>query len=206
MDEKYPIDSYSNNQPQHSKLSEEEKWHIFECEFEPQFAALYNYAYYLCRDEALARDLVQDTMLRAYEHIENYRVGSNAKAWLFRILKNGYLNETRRVKTAPKMTELDDVRSHHESEENNRYANLHQEIFQDMMGDEVKFALDSLDPIFREILIFYDIERIPYQEIAEILNKPIGTVRSRLNRARSLMREALADYAQKEGYKKKKHK
>ena len=74
------------------------------------------------------------------------------------------------------------------------------------MGDEVKFALDSLDPIFREILILYDLERIPYQEIAEILNIPIGTVRSRLNRARSLMREALADYAQKEGYKKKKHK
>lgn len=185
-------------------LSETEKEHIFDREFAPQMSSLYNFAYYLCRDETQAQDMVQETMLRAYEHIDNYRQDSNAKAWLFRILKNNFLNETRKTKANPKITEIDDIKSYHESDEGNRYMDLRQEMFQDMMGDEVKAALESLAPIFREIILLYDVEHFTYQEIADdILHIKIGTVRSRLNRARSLLRVALSDYAQKEGFNKK---
>jgi RNA polymerase sigma factor (sigma-70 family) len=197
------IDAHIQAAMQATLLSEAEKERIFDREFVPQMSALYNFAYYLCRDETQAEDMLQETMMRCYEHIESYREGSNAKAWLFRILKNNFLNENRKIKSSPKITEIDDIKSYHESDEGDRYVDLRQEMFQDMMGDEVKEALESLEPIFREVILLYDIEHFTYQEIAnDILHIPIGTVRSRLNRARSLMRVALWDYAKKEGFNK----
>lgn len=187
--------------PKSETLSEETKERIFDAEFAPQMSALYNFAYYLCRDETQAQDMVQETMLRCYEHIASYQVGSNAKAWLFRILKNNFLNETRKINKRPKITEIDNIKIAHESEGNAQFMDLHQDVFQDMLGDEVKTALESLDPKYKTILLLYDIEHFTYQEIADdILNIPIGTVRSRLSRARELMRMALSEYAQQEGY------
>ena len=130
-------------------------------------------------------------------------LGTNAKAWLFRILKNTFINEYRRKTREPNKIDYQEVETFYNSDSVNAPItnDLRVDAVKEMIGDEVANALNKLAVDFRTIIILCDIEGFPYEEMAKILNIPIGTVRSRLHRARQLLKEQLLDYAKKMGYK-----
>ena len=183
--------------------SEKEKLEIFNNEFLPHINAMYNFGYRLTLDEDDAKDLVQDTYLKSFRFIESFQKGTNAKAWLFRILKNSFINDYRKKSKEPSKVDYQDVESYYNSDDVDRQitTDLRVETLQDMIGDEISNALNSLDVDFRTVIILCDLEGFKYDEMAKILDIPIGTVRSRLHRARNLLKEKLSDYAKKMGYK-----
>lgn len=185
--------------------SEEEKKRIFDEEFFPHIDSMYNFAYRLTYDEDDSKDLVQDTYLKAFRFIESFQKGTNAKAWLFRILKNSFINEFRKKSKEPAKIDYQEVESFYNSEEVDKSitTDLRVETVKEMMGDEVSNALNSLDIDFRTVIILCDLDGFKYDEMAKILDIPIGTVRSRLHRARNLLREKLNSYAKSMGYIKK---
>jgi len=176
---------------------------IFEKELFPHMEALKTFAYHLTYNEEDADDLVQETYLKAHKFIENYDAGTNAKAWLFKILKNAYINDYRKKVRRPTKVDLDDLISIRDGENPNSHTfhDLRQEIFDNTMGDEVTLAMNSLPIEFRTVILLCDIENFSYDEIAKILELPIGTVRSRLFRARNMLKEKLKQYAINMGYK-----
>jgi RNA polymerase sigma factor (sigma-70 family) len=176
---------------------------IFEEEFLPHLDAMYNFAFRLAMDEDDAKDLVQDTYMKAYRFIHSFQQGTNSKAWLYRILKNSFINDYRKKSKEPSKVDYQEVESYYNSEKvnDNRTSDLRQESVKDLIGDEVSIALNSLAVDFRTVIILCDIEGFTYEEMAEILDIPLGTVRSRLHRARNLLKEKLAGYATSMGYK-----
>lgn len=184
--------------------SEKEKRDIFDNEFMPHINSMYNFGYRLTLDRDDAKDLVQDTYLKAYRFIESFQKGTNAKAWLFRILKNSFINDYRKKSKEPSKVDYQEVETYYNSEEVDRQItpDLRVESLKDMIGDEISNALNSLDVDFRTVIILCDLEGFKYEEMAKILDIPIGTVRSRLHRARNLLKEKLKSYAQSMGYNK----
>ena len=169
----------------------------------PHINSMYNFAYRLTLDSDDAKDLLQDTYLKAYRFIDSFQQGTNAKAWLFRILKNSFINDYRKKSKEPSKVDYQEVESFYNSEEVDRQItpDLRVEALQDMIGDEISDALNSLDVDFKTVIILADLEEFKYDEMAKILDIPIGTVRSRLHRARNLLKERLSEYAKKMGYK-----
>lgn len=185
------------------KYSNKQEYDVaFENEFLPHIDALYNFAYRLTSDEDDANDLVQETFMKAYRFFESYDRGTNAKAWLFRILKNSFINNYRKKSKQPNKVDYNEVESYYNSEDTEVEAtsDLRVETVQELIGDEVANALNALDVDFRTIIILCDLEGFKYDEMSKILDIPIGTVRSRLHRARHLLKEKLAEYAKKMGY------
>lgn len=168
----------------------------------PHIHSMYNFGYRLTLDRDDAKDLVQDTYLKAYRFIESFQKGTNAKAWLFRILKNSFINDYRKKSKEPNKVDYQEVETYYNSEEVDRLItpDLRVESLKDMMGDEISNALNSLDVDFRTVIILCDLEDFKYEEMAKILDIPIGTVRSRLHRARNLLKEKLKSYAKTMGY------
>ena len=181
---------------------------IFEKEFLPQIDALYTFAYHLTYDEDDANDLVQETYLKAFRFIDRYHEGTNAKAWLFKILKNAFINQYRKNSKQPTKVDFEEIISFHD-EENTSYSgylDLREEMFEHMIGDEVTNAINSLPVDFRVVILLCDIEGFTYEEISKIVNIPIGTVRSRLHRARNMLKDRLREYASEMGYEDKRSK
>jgi RNA polymerase sigma-70 factor (ECF subfamily) len=176
---------------------------VFEDELLPFADALKTFAYHLTMSDADANDLVQETYLKAYRFIDKYEEGTNAKAWLFKILKNAFINDYRNKSKRPRTTDYEDIVAYHESDDDRitGYMDLRDEIFQTMMGDEVTMAINALPLDFRTVILLCDIEGFTYDEISKIIDVPIGTVRSRLFRARNLLKERLQKYAEKFGYR-----
>ncbi len=176
---------------------------LFVDEFMSYIDSLYNFAYRLTLDEDDANDLVQDTYLKAYRFFDSYEPGTNAKAWLFRILKNSFINEFRKKSKQPAKVDYSDLEQTYNSEDadSNRTTDLRIESERDKIGDEVATALNALDVDFRTAIILCDLEGFTYEEMSKILDIPIGTVRSRLHRARNLLKEKLNLYAKTLGYK-----
>jgi len=183
--------------------SDKQKQEVFDNEFMPHINSMYNFAYRLTFDEDDSKDLVQDTYLKAYRFIDSFQQGTNAKAWLFRILKNSFINDYRKKKKEPAKVDYQEVETFYNSEDVDRQItpDLRVEALQNLMGDEISNALNSLDVDFRTVIILCDLEGFKYDEMAKILDIPIGTVRSRLHRARNLLKEKLSVYAKKMGYK-----
>jgi RNA polymerase sigma-70 factor (ECF subfamily) len=184
-------------------LTRAEKQRVFEEEFMPHIDSMYNFAYRLTFDEDDAKDLVQDTYLKAYRFITSFQAGTNAKAWLFRILKNSFINDFRKKSKQPAKVDYQDVENFYNSDEVDEKItiDLRVDTVQDMIGDEVSTALNSLDVDFRTVIILCDLEGFTYEEMAKILDIPIGTVRSRLHRARNLLKDKLRNYASSMGFK-----
>jgi len=180
-----------------------EQLEVFEKELFPQIDALYNFAFHLCYNEDDANDLVQETYLKAYRFIDKYRKGTNAKAWLFKILKNAFINQYRKKSKRPTKVDYEEIASYHDNEDSSYvdFFDLREDLFKGMIGDEVTNAVNSLPIAFRTVILLCDIEGFTYEEIAKIVDIPIGTVRSRLYRARNMLKEKLSDYAKKMGYK-----
>ena len=183
--------------------SNKERNDIFSNEFLPHINSMYNFGYRLTLDRDDAKDLVQDTYLKAYRFIESFQKGTNAKAWLFRILKNSFINDYRKKSKEPSKVDYQEVETYYNSEDVDRQItpDLRVEALQDMIGDEISNALNALDVDFRTVIILCDLEGFKYEEMAKILDIPIGTVRSRLHRARQLLKEKLSEYAKQMGYK-----
>ena len=183
--------------------SDSEKQEIFEREFLPHINAMYNFGYRLTLERDDAKDLVQDTYFKAYRFIESFQRGTNAKAWLFRILKNSFINDYRKKTKEPSKVDYQEVETYYNSDDVHRQItpDLRVDSLKDMIGDEISNALNSLDVDFRTVIILCDLEGFKYEEMAKILDIPIGTVRSRLHRARQLLKEKLSEYAKSMGYK-----
>lgn len=185
--------------------SNNDKQRKFKQEFMPHIDAMYNFAYRLTLDEDDAKDLVQETYMKAFRFIKSFETGTNAKAWLFRILKNSFINNYRKVSKRPGKVDYQEVESYYNSDsvDADYTTDLRVETVQHMIGDEITNALNSLAVDFRTVIILCDLEGFTYEEMAKILDIPIGTVRSRLHRARNLLKERLANYAKSMGYKDK---
>ena len=165
------------------KIVSPEQMEVFNKELMPQINALYNFAYHLTYNEEDANDLVQETYMKAYRFIDKYIAGTNAKAWLFKILKNAFINQYRKKIKKPTTLDFDDVILKHEAEDG-RYTgsdNFHEQILEQMMGDEITIAINALPVDFKTIILLSDIEEFSYEEIAKIIDIPIGTGRSRLH-------------------------
>jgi len=180
------------------------KEELFEQELLPHADALYNFAYHLTYNEEDANDLVQETFMKAFRFINSFDAGTNAKAWLFKILKNGFINEYRKKKKEPSKVDYEDIIAYQDADEEKGGVafDLREDIFDGMMGDEITIALNRLPIDFKTVILLCDIEGFTYEEIAKIIDIPIGTVRSRLHRARNMLKESLKEYAEKMGYKK----
>jgi RNA polymerase sigma-70 factor (ECF subfamily) len=177
---------------------------IFEQELLPHADALYNFAYHLTYSDADADDLVQETFMKAYRSIDSYHQGTNAKAWMFKILKNAFINEYRRKSKLPDTINYEDYLAVEDTDDegpSGALVDIRDDVFAGMMGDEVSGALNALPDDFRTVILLCDMEGFSYEEIAKILEIPIGTVRSRLHRARNMLKEKLKDYAVKMGFK-----
>ncbi len=176
---------------------------VFEFEFFPELDALYGFAFHLTYDKVEAEDLVQETFEKAIKAIDQYRQGTNAKAWLFKIMRNHFINGYRKKTRRPNMVDYEDVSaSIPDTSINENIADLvdwDDEDLEKIVGDEVLVALNRLSDTFRDVIILY-LQDFKYEEIAETLGVPIGTVRSRLSRARNLLAKDLKDYADNIGY------
>lgn len=181
----------------------EKEQRIFNEELFPHLEALKTFAFHLTYNDQDAEDLVQETYLKAHKFIDRYVEGTNAKAWLFKILKNAYINEYRKKSKRPTKVDYEDIVTYQDSEDGQPQGlpDLREDLFKDRMGDEVTIALNSLPVDFRTVILLCNIEEFTYEEISKIIDVPIGTVRSRLFRARNMLKEKLKSYARKMGYK-----
>jgi RNA polymerase sigma-70 factor (ECF subfamily) len=167
--------------------------------------ALYRTALRLSRSPQDAEDLVQETYLNAFRSLDRFEEGTNLRAWLFRILNNAFISQYRRRKRRPSSS-IEDVTEYYlydhlvEGGAAPRTENPEQEVL-DRIGDEaVLRALEDLPVEFRQVELLADVEGFSYREIADILNIPIGTVMSRLYRARRRLQKMLWQEAQELGY------
>ena len=174
----------------------------FEREMLGHMDQLYGYAFYLTGNREEANDLLQETYLKAYRFFDSFEPGTNAKAWLYRIMRNTYINEYRRVQRIPEMVEFDEQISAYQMlpQPHDVTHDLREKIDKQMFDDDITLAIASLPEKFKSVIVLRDVEDLPYEEIAEALEIPIGTVRSRLHRARGLLFSKLKRYARSRGY------
>jgi RNA polymerase sigma-70 factor (ECF subfamily) len=171
----------------------------FEVESTSHLDALYGFALRLTRNPADAEDLVQEAFLRAYRFRDSYAPGTNMRAWMFKILSNLFINRYRR--STRETAALDGVEGDAIAEAALSRSSVR--LLRDpeahfdagLFAEHVTRALDALPADFRAVVILSDIEEFSYKEIAEIMACPIGTVMSRLHRARRALQKALVDYA-----------
>jgi RNA polymerase sigma-70 factor (ECF subfamily) len=180
----------------------DEKQLTFEREALPHTDLLYNYALRMTNNPADAQDLVQETYLKAYRFWDKYELGTNIRAWLFRILKNSYINRYRKHSKEPETVDFDDVQGYFTSAraQTSDSGDLQEAVFNNLLEDDVSKAIADLPDDFRTVIILCDIEGLTYEEIADFVDCPLGTVRSRLHRGRRLLRERLLEYAKDRGY------
>ena len=165
----------------------------------PHVDALYRTALRMTGESSAAEDLVQETFLKAFRGYAQFEPGSNFKAWLFTILTHAFINDYRRKSRAPRVTDFSEVEPEGEVE-TPHFSAEDVERLGDRLGDAAKRALDQLPPEHRLVFLMSTFEDLSYKEISAILGVPIGTVMSRLFRARGLLRRELADFAQQQGY------
>ena len=176
----------------------------FEAMALPFMNALYGKALHLTRQPEDAADLVQETFLRAYRTFANFAEGTNGRAWLFTILYSIFINQYRKGQREPDIVSMDEWE-----------ATYHRELadpawdddFGQLVGAETQWqgpeiagALAKLPQEFRAAVLLVDVEQLSYEEAAVVLNCPVGTLRSRLFRARRVLFVELRDYARKEGF------
>ncbi|HQU31830.1 MAG: sigma-70 family RNA polymerase sigma factor [Planctomycetia bacterium] len=174
--------------------------------------SLYNMALRLVFIKEEAEDLVQETYLKAYRFFDTFQKGTNIKAWLFKILRNTFINKYRKTVNMPNEVFFEDIESvninpsYEQEAKSGESVDTLEKKYNDLgslLDDEVKNALDSLPVEYREAILLSDVEELSYKDISEITNVPIGTVKSRLNRARGLLQKSLLIYAKDKGFIKK---
>lgn len=178
----------------------------FEALVNEHLDSLYGSALRLTRNRANAEDLIQDTFLKAWRSFRTFQAGTNARAWLYKILMNAYIDSYRKTSRQPELVDHEDVGDFYlyakaqESEEYRREGDPEEILLSKIMDADVKTALEQVPEPFRAAVILADLEEFSYREIAEILDIPIGTVMSRLYRGRRHLQRLLWDYAKRAGY------
>ena len=192
-----------NEQKEVEEMSKEEKDELFREEALPHLNALYNYARSISYSDEDAEDLVQDTYMRAYRFFHQYTPGSNCKAWLFTILRNLYNTRYKQYKRKPDKVHYEDTDEVYnfmvEGEWTSEIGDPESEFFDNILPRRIVEAIEDLPEEFKSTLILADLEDFSYKEIAEILDCPVGTVMSRLHRARNILKKKLVDYAEEKG-------
>ena len=175
----------------------------FDREAMPHLDALYAYGLHLTRNREDAEDLLQETYVKALRNWHRYEEGTNCRAWLFRIMTNTFYNVARSRKRRPQVetdalpdVEMQIAESH---ADNGMYRPLDEIVLDGLMSRHMKDALQSLPDEFRTVLLLADLHDFSYKEIAEVCECPVGTVMSRLYRARRAMQRKLLDHAVQEG-------
>ena len=185
------------------KAQDIQKRKAFEREALPHADALYRTALRMTKNESDAEDLVQEAFTKAYRFWDKFEPGSNCRAWLFKIMTNIFINEYRSKARTPVSVNVDDI------DDNYLYGQLaqtgpeegpEQKFFAKVFDSDVRRAIDELPDDFRLVVVLSFLEGFAYQEIAEIADLQLGTVKSRLHRGRKLLQKKLYDYAVKNGY------
>lgn len=161
----------------------------------PLFDQLYNFAHWLTQNRDEAEDLVQETYAKALRGFSSFQAGTNFRAWIFRILRNSFLNSRTGLKTAVEFDEEEHGNVSADDRSSPEQLLLHQ-----AERDTVQQALAELAVPYREILLLCDVEEMSYRDISETLGIPAGTVMSRLSRARKALRNALQKKLQGESH------
>src|SRR5437588_6548001 len=201
MSEEPKLQAAPTNEATENKVTED-----FEAGVLAQLDSLYRTALRLTHNQQEAEDLVQETMLKAFRFAKSYTPGTNLRAWLFRILNTSAINRFRKQATHPVTTSLPEgedfylynrIRDMTGQELN---AAAEDEVLNQYLDEDVYRALNNLPLNFRMPVILADIEGLSYKEIAEALQIPIGTVMSRISRARRQLQQSLWEYAKDRGY------
>jgi RNA polymerase sigma-70 factor, ECF subfamily len=198
--EQKPVASNENEATQ-NVVSED-----FEAGVLAQLDSLYRTALRLTRNPQEAEDLVQETMLKAFRFADSYQRGTNLRAWLFRILNTSAINRFRKQATHPVTTSLPEGEDFYlynrirDMTGQELSAAAEDEVLNQYLDEDVYRALNNLPLNFRMPVILADIEGLSYKEIAEALQIPIGTVMSRISRARRQLQQSLWEYAKERGY------
>ncbi|SKC63269.1 RNA polymerase, sigma subunit, ECF family [Okibacterium fritillariae] len=191
-------DEATPNEPTESEVRA-----LFEEQALPFLDQLYGAAMRMTKNPPDAQDLVQETFAKAYGAFGQFQQGTNLKAWLYRILTNTYINVYRKKQREPYQGTIDDLEDWQlggaESTTASSSRSAEAEAIDHMPDSAVKDALQSIPEDFRLAVYLADVEGFAYQEIADIMKTPIGTVMSRLHRGRRLLRDLLADYARDRG-------
>lgn len=159
---------------------------LFLDEMTPYFDALYSFAFYIAKNSDTAKDLVQETMLKAYRYFDYYEKGTNAKSWLFKILQNTYINEYRKSNRGPSKVQFEDTDIDYD-----HFTAYSYEMLDKVMGDDIMAALDELSPELKAMIILKDVQGFKYEEISKIFDIPMGTTKNRLFRARNQLKKKL---------------
>jgi RNA polymerase sigma-70 factor, ECF subfamily len=185
------------------KAKDLEKRRSFEREALPHMDALYRTALRMTKNDSDAEDLVQEAFTKAYRFWDKFEPGSNCRAWLFKIMTNIFINEYRSKSRTPASVNVDEI------DDNYLYGQLAKtgpeddpetKFFAKIFDADVRRAIEELPDDFRMVVILSFLEGFSYQEIAEIADLQLGTVKSRLHRGRKLLQKKLYDYALKNGY------
>jgi len=183
--------------PARESVNHQKGWD-FEAAAMPFVDALYNTAYRMTRNAEDAEDLVQETYLKAYRYYDKFEEGTNFKAWLFKIMKNTFINNYRKRQQTPALSDFADIEESFETQVNEDAApkikNPEEELLENVLDGDVQQALDKLPPDYRMVVLLADLEGFSYKEIAEILEVPVGTVMSRLYRGRRLLEDSVSAF------------
>ena len=182
--------------------SQKRQREAFEREALPHLDALHAYALHLCRDSADADDLVQETYIKALSNFASYQTGTNCRAWLFRILTNTFFNmRPSRKRHNPLDSEMPELELAlaESAQDRGIYRPIDMQLLDGVVSKHVTDALDALPPEFRTVLLLADLHDFSYKEIADVVECPVGTVMSRLFRARKAMQKRLLNHAVQEG-------
>ncbi len=161
------------------------KGESFDKEILTHVNSLYTFGYWLTHDADDAKDLMQETLIKAYKYYSYYEEGTNAKSWLFRIMKNNFLNDKQKKSRVPQLIDVDDMRITLGSSEFN--DSLAKETVTGF-SDEVVGALNSIPENLKTVFLLKYLHEFKYHEIAEMFNMPIGTVKIWLHRAKKLLK------------------
>ena len=187
-----------------TKENEHQRGWNFEAAAMPFVDALYNTAYRMTRNSEDAEDLVQETYLKAYKYYDKFQEGTNFKAWLFKIMKNTFINNYRKKQAAPPQSDFADIEESFESqvseEVTRKVKDPEAELLENVLDEDIQRALAELPEDYRMVVLLADLEGFAYKEIAEILDVPVGTVMSRLYRGRRRLEETMLRFAREHGY------
>ncbi len=176
----------------------------FDILFSENIRGLFSLALRMTHNQLDAEDLVQETAMKAFRYFYRFDRGTNFRAWVYRILTNNFINNYRRKKKAPTQVELEDVAFKLDEEGAGFWDRLDDRNngfeYADLFDDEINHAIDRLPDEYKIVVLLSDVESLSYKEIAEIINRPIGTVMSRLHRGRKMLQKSLARYAEENGY------